>query len=196
MPGKKGQDKFKAWLAANPPRELPRVPAAVAAAAEAINPYFPAQMPTYQMQTVPTPGQGGRYRGYNDGALLDPVTGLPIGSIANTGDISGQAGTVKELAKDQLVKGGSAEMAALGAAETIANKGNIAGNEAGQLAGTAIGTAFGGPLGGAAGAAIGGALGGELFGSRSTGDPFMGLMQGGMLPAPMGYAKGKKKVKR
>ena len=211
MPDKKtkGQEKFAEYLRANPPMAAPTPPAPLAWLAERAAPFWPAPS-TGTIVQVPTPGQGGRYRGYADGLDGNPdvvIDGkfyskhtpkIP-GYQAGTWDASwlgGNEAALEGVGADAI---GGAEKAALDVAKTAITEGNVAGNEAGaavgSAAGTAIGTAFGGPLGGAIGGAIGSAggdaLGGALGGRRSE---FKGWLKDGTMkvPAPlMGYAEGK-----
>jgi chemotaxis protein histidine kinase CheA len=166
--GTSGSDKFNAWLAANPPKAVPQAPAPLAAAAQAVTPYMPAPAPQSAHQT-PTPGQGGRYRGYSWGGLIGGGLGEQGASVLGGGLTTDQA--LSQAGGDIA---GGAEKAALGAVQKVAAGGDIAGNEAGamagQVAGQALGTAFGGPLGGAVGGALGSAagdaLGGAVLGQR------------------------------
>ena len=107
----------------------------------ALLPSWPAPTPGTIVQ-VPTPGQGGRYRGYHAGTW-------------DASWLGGNEAALDTVGADAI---GGAEKAALDVAKTAITEGNVAGNEAGaavgSAAGTAIGTAFGGPLGGAIGGAI------------------------------------------
>ena len=170
MPDKKnkGQKMFNEYLRMNPPMAVAQPPAIVADLAQRAAPFFPAPSPGTIVQ-VPTPGQGGRYRGYMGGMPMIP------GYQAGTWDASWLGGNEAALDTVGADAIGGAEKAALDVAKTAITEGNVAGNEAGaavgSAAGTAIGTAFGGPLGGAIGGAIGSKagdfLGGEVAGRRS-----------------------------
>ena len=164
-----GQAMFRESLAGIPQGPLAMAPAPLAALAERVTPYLPAPTANYTISQVPSPGQGGRYRGYADGLVPPaPLTGTEQAVIQG----------VDKLATEGNIAG------------------NEAGSIAGSTLGTAVGTAFGGPLGGAVGGALGGmagdAIGGAVLGKRGSGDPFMGLAAGGRLPAPMmGYYNGR-----
>ena len=148
------QELFMMKMQALPQAPQARAPAPLAYLAEKAAPYLPTPGANYTIQQVPTPGQGGRYRGYMGG--VPSVHGYQAGGFLDTaaggladaggfGGIADAAGAVDSLAKGDT--GGAISGVASGA-------------------GTAIGTAFGGPLGGAIGGAIGGAAGDLIGGGK------------------------------
>ena len=192
-----GSEMFKEHLRARAPRPIPKAPAPLAYLAEKAAPYMPAPSPGTIVK-VPTPGQGGRYRGYQAGIEdVGPDTltqglnmlGGGAGDAASEA-IGGNVGALGAIAE------GAATGDVGGAVSGVASAG---GGAAGKAAGTALGTAFGGPLGGAIGGALGSAAGsalgkaaGDLVGGGAKQEMQPWLIADGMtkVPAPMGYKDG------
>ena len=146
------QELFMMKMQALPQAPQARAPAPLAYLAEKAAPYLPTPGANYTIQQVPTPGQGGRYRGYQAGAW-DVAQSAVTDEFAGAGGVGGVVAGAD--AAQQLVSGDVGGAISSGGAAL------------GSTAGTAIGTAFGGPLGGAIGGAIGSAAGeglGDLIG--------------------------------